>query len=263
MKLLVYSDLHLECGAAFSPPAGALGEADVIVLAGDIDIGWHGVNLAPQVFPDKPIIYVAGNHEHWYGDYPHTVRRMRSAADSTDGQVRCLERSAVVIDGVRFLGTTLWTDFCLHAQDPEDHVAIHASMADAMQMPDYQVVHRSGTLFGPEDSRREHLLSRAWLLASLRESFEGPTVVVTHHAPSPRSGLAHFARHPLGPCFSSKLPSDLFDGADLWIHGHMHSSSDYLHHSCRVVCNPRGAPWPDEPGVFDNPHFNPALIVEV
>ena len=62
MKLLVLSDLHVEF-AAFQPDLEATKAADVVVLAGDIYKGEHGMHWARRTFPDKKIVYVAGNHE--------------------------------------------------------------------------------------------------------------------------------------------------------------------------------------------------------
>ena len=55
MKLLIYSDLHLE-NSAFEPDPDAVRAADVVVLAGDIHPGSDGVIWARQTFPDKPVV---------------------------------------------------------------------------------------------------------------------------------------------------------------------------------------------------------------
>lgn len=65
MKLLVLSDLHVEF-APFVPDRSAMSAADVVVLAADIHTGVQVMAWARQSFADKPIIYVAGNHE-FYG----------------------------------------------------------------------------------------------------------------------------------------------------------------------------------------------------
>jgi hypothetical protein len=39
--------------------------ADLVVLAGDIDHGIKGVVWARQAFPGIPVLYVAGNHDHY------------------------------------------------------------------------------------------------------------------------------------------------------------------------------------------------------
>lgn len=119
---------------------------------------------------------------------------------------------------------------------------------------------RSRGTFTPEQSAAEHALSRAWLSERLAESFAGPLVVVTHHAPSRRSVEERFDGDALSPCFASDLPDQFFDVPDLWIHGHIHSSADYVQGHARVLANPRGYPVR---GGNENLDFNPSLIVEI
>jgi predicted phosphodiesterase len=67
MKIHFLSDLHIEVK---SLPKGFMSEverveADVTVLAGDIDVGLKGLALALQI--KRPVIYVMGNHEYTAG----------------------------------------------------------------------------------------------------------------------------------------------------------------------------------------------------
>lgn len=62
MKLHILSDLHLE-NEGFTIPET---NADVIVLAGDIHEGTRAIPWIKEQ-TDKPVIYVAGNHEY-YGE---------------------------------------------------------------------------------------------------------------------------------------------------------------------------------------------------
>jgi hypothetical protein len=52
----------------------------VIVLAGDIFSKHLGLEWARKAFPDKPIIYVMGNHEYYGGSdeglWPHLATRI-------------------------------------------------------------------------------------------------------------------------------------------------------------------------------------------
>jgi predicted MPP superfamily phosphohydrolase len=122
MKIAVYSDLHLEF-QDWAPPADL--QVDVVVLAGDIYPGEEGVEWAKKSF-DRPVIYVAGNHDYWNGkDYRYTLEKLRKVAEGS--HVHFLHNDAVVIDGWRFVGSTLWTDFKLNGQQP-------LSMLDARQM---------------------------------------------------------------------------------------------------------------------------------
>lgn len=108
MKALILSDLHLEFGA-FEPPAV---DADVVVLAGDIGAGAEGIRWARNAFPSQPIIYVQGNHELYGNEFYEVIDACRREAEKAE--VTFLENEAAIVDGVRFLGATLWSDYCLH-----------------------------------------------------------------------------------------------------------------------------------------------------
>ena len=251
MKLHEMSDLHLsQAGMDVAPT-----EADVVVLAGDIARPDKACAWARQI--GKPAIYVAGNHEHYGGDLQGTFAALRSAAANT---MHVLECEAWVFGGVRFLGATLWSDFRI-----VDEATRASAMAGATEViRDFQriaVDAERSRLFTPQDSQALFDRSAAWLDAQLRQPFDGPTVVVTHHAPSPRSIHPRFAGSPLNGCFVSDL-EHLMHGerVRLWIHGHTHDSFDYTVRGTRVLCNPRGYVMQ---GVGENPRFDPALVVEV
>ena len=76
MKLHILSDLHLEF-SSFEPLAT---DAEIIVLAGDIGKGAKGVYWARSVFPDKPILYVPGNHEFYGTQRAETLSLLRISA---------------------------------------------------------------------------------------------------------------------------------------------------------------------------------------
>ena len=244
MRIRVLSDLHLEA-APFDPPAAA---ADVVVLAGDIDNGAAGVEWAKARF-DLPVLYLAGNHEPYDGEFHATQAALGAAAAGS--HVRYLDCSEVRIAGVRFLGCTLWTDFALWG----DAGRARALGKYAAWLVDYRAIGWRDRRFAAGDSIGLHAAHRAWLAAKLMTPFPGTTVVVTHHPPHPGSIAPKFATHPLNPAFVSNL-EDLMGRARLWIHGHTHRAFDYTVRGTRVVCNPRG--YPDE-----DTGFCADLVVEV
>ncbi len=145
--------------------------------------------------------------------------------------------------------------------------------ACARRMRDHAVIRVGARMFAPEDALAEHRRCRAWLERTLAQSFSGPTVVVTHHAPSARSVHPRFAGHPVNPAYASRL-EPLMAGASVWLHGHVHDSFDYLvqgpeGHACRVVTNPRGnARRIDQAGdpsdlEFENPAFRPDGLIRL
>ena len=248
MKLQIASDLHLEYAPDWELPAG---DADVLVLAGDVGTQTLGLDAFRARARQQPVLYVPGNHEYYCGNFRRTAAALRDRARQWG--LLLLDGDAVVLDGVRFLGATLWTDFALFgpAQRPE---ALRRAQA---VIPDYHVISTDEGWLTPERIWALHRAAVAWLRDRLAEPFAGPTVVITHHAPHPGSLHPRFARHPLSPAFVSDLEA-LLGGAQLWIHGHTHDAFDYPVADTRIVCNPRGY----DPFAL-NPGFNPALVVAV
>src|SRR5262245_13341223 len=107
MRLHILSDLHLEFGNVEIPET----EADVVVLAGDIHLGREGRRWARTQFPDKPVIYVLGNHEFYRHSLPDLTQSLKR--ETAGSHIHVLENDALEIGGYTFLGCTLWTDFRL------------------------------------------------------------------------------------------------------------------------------------------------------
>jgi Icc-related predicted phosphoesterase len=247
MKLHVLSDLHLEF-ADFAPPATG---ADVVVLAGDIGVGMAGLEWAARRFADRPVVYVPGNHEF----YDHDIALVDELETAAPENVHLLNDGAVELDGVRFLGCTLWTDFKLYGEGE----AWFARQRARQSLHDFDTIRNRGRRLTPEDTVALHERSRAWLARELARAFDGPTVVVTHFLPAAPSIARQFANDPLNPAFASRLEHviEKYRPA-LWIHGHTHVPCDYELFGTRVVCNPRG--YPSE---TIGEGFSPGLVVEV
>jgi len=250
MKLLILSDLHLE----FSNLSFADTEADVIILAGDISKSDHGIYWARSTWPDKHIIYVAGNHEFYGYNRLEVLARLRITARETD--VHFLDNEEVVIDDVRFLGATLWTDFKLFGVD----LKMNCMYEGESSLNDFRVIKEGERNFSALDSINLHNASVAWLTKAIREPFDGKTVVVTHHLPSADSVVARFKKDLLSACFASKL-DHLMGKPVLWVHGHTHDNLDYEIRGTRVFCNPRG--YSIDGIRNENARFNPEFVLEL
>ncbi|MCC6709546.1 MAG: metallophosphoesterase family protein [Gammaproteobacteria bacterium] len=224
MKIQFFSDVHLEFGPAPLPHT----DADVIIAAGDVNVGASGVAWLKS--SGKPTIYVAGNHEFYGGDLHQVQNDIRAAVAGS--AVRFLECDSVEIDGVRFLGTTLWTDFMGRDAEVMDNLREN--------MNDYHQISIRGRMLEPADLADINGAARAWLETQLATRFDGPTVVVTHHAPLFASWRAN-PDSPFRPAYCNDL-SHLVHAypVALWVHGHVHARSDYQANDLRVVCNPRG-----------------------
>ncbi len=243
LRLRILSDLHLEA-ADFEVPAV---DADVVILAGDIANGGDGIAWGQVAF-DGPVLYVPGNHEFYDRDYDDARAEMQSAARGS--AVTLMEREERILGGVRFLGCTLWTDFAL-----EGEAGFERAMRHRKWLIDYTAIRWGDRTLAPEDTIAFNHQDAAWLAARLETRFDGPTVVITHHAPQRGSIAPAFAAHPLNPAFVTDLDA-LMGRAALWIHGHTHTAFDYDVRGTRVVCNPRGYP-------HETTGFDPALVITV
>ncbi|PKO58616.1 MAG: metallophosphoesterase [Betaproteobacteria bacterium HGW-Betaproteobacteria-18] len=259
MRLLILSDLHREVWRKHAPaidPANAA--ADVVILAGDIDVDARAVAWADTLFAGLPVLYVHGNHEGYGHNLDH-VKSHISAACAASGHVYFLNCSEHQIGNVRFLGATLWTDFELFGAKHKHEVI--AQIANTMN--DYHCIRlaRAGyRKLRPADTLGWHRTQRRWLEQRLATPFAGRTVVITHMAPSLQSVDDRYRCDLVSAAYASQLDA-LVANADIWIHGHMHSSLDYRVGNCRVVCNPCGYMKPS--GAPENPDFDPGFVVEL
>ncbi len=253
VKLNILSDLHLGFGAMERP----VNDADLVVLAGDVSRPREAIAWALRF--DKPVLYVPGNHEFYGGSIDGRRDELRRLSEGT--QIEVLDDRELIIDGVRFLGSTLWSDFELFT-DPQRREAAKAEAKRFMRDFSRIRAHESSdAIFTPDDSASLFRAHAAWLDGRLSQPHAGPTVVITHHAPSRHSIHPRFADSLLNACFVSDAAHLLgADRVSLWIHGHTHDSFDHQVNGTRVVCNARGYA---RNGVNENAAFDPDLIVEV
>jgi len=246
MKLHILSDLHL----GFSPMQAENVDADLVILAGDIHEGAAGVRWARKQF-DCPVLYVPGNHEYYQTEWTMDELLCEMRYEAEDTQVHVLDCDSIEISGVRFLGTTLWTD--LHDK-PFNGIECGVLGSDTGYI---RVAKGKG--FTSDIAQPLFEKNRAWLKSELAKPFAGRTVVVTHHAPSGQSLHTQFAFNPWNSCFITDMEALMGDGIDLWVHGHTHSNFDYSIKGTRVICNPRG--YTNSFGGTENPVFDPGLVV--
>ncbi len=259
MRLLILSDLHLEqWGPNPLKLDLELSKPDIVILAGDIHSGAKAVPWAAQTFIDTPVLYVHGNHELYGGKYENTQRDIEEACQMTDN-VHFLNCKECCVGDTRFLCCTLWTDFNLFGNDRRQ-----ASMRVAQDgMNDYHRIRLESNGYKkmrPTDTARLHAEQKKWLQNKWEEPFDGKTVVVTHMAPSFLSVPEEYKDDLITSAYASNL-DDLVAQADVWIHGHMHTSLDYSIGKCRVVCNPRG--YHLRTGRGENDNFDPNFTITI
>ncbi|WP_428249528.1 metallophosphoesterase [Ferrovibrio sp.] len=275
MRIALMSDLHCEFGRPGPRTSGhpdrgpSLIELkkkrpDVLVLAGDIEVGPHmALDYISQVseFLDIPIVYVAGNHEFYKGSLLDDIEELRQGSlrlQQSGHEIHFLENNSAVIGGVRFLGATLWTDYEIFGADKSI-----AAMSNAGEcLNDHRLISFKGRTFQPIDALQLHETSRAWLEEALSEEFSGPTVVTTHHAPAQGSIAPKYKDDLVTAAYVSNL-SDMIRKYQptAWLHGHTHFSFIYSIGQTTVACNPHGYPSIDPARSQENISFNAAFIV--
>jgi hypothetical protein len=253
VKIQLMSDLHLEVHPEYRPVA-ALG-AEMLVLAGDIGSYQSGSRVAGDDFglerfsPRRgwpmPVLFVPGNHEYDNLDFDAAHARLRDTCKRLG--ITWLEREVLVVAGVRFIGTTLWSDFDALATKDDWAAASPARLLKkrekAFRAANFYLqktgTSRAGAPLLAQGWREHALECHAWLREALAAPFEGSTVVVTHFAPSLRSADPRYGLTPGTAGFCNSL-DELLPCARLWIHGHLHCQHDYHVGACRVVANTLG-----------------------
>ena len=282
MKIQLLSDLHLETHPHYRPrPAPG---ADVLVLAGDIGSYQEGSLLTAHQDEDfglarfspradlaawpTPVLFVPGNHEYDGLDWDEAHQRLRRTCERL--QITWLDREVLHWPGVRFIGSTLWSDF--DALGPlAGQTTMHASATalaaqlkardKAFRAADFYLRKTGGTRRGAPllsaAMRELGLDSQAWLTQALAQPFAGTTVVVTHFAPSLLSADPRYGRTPGTAGFCNAL-DPLLSQAQVWLHGHVHCPIDYTQHGCRVLANPLGYARKGEQA-----HFQDTLLIDL
>jgi Icc-related predicted phosphoesterase len=259
VRLWILSDLHLELTRGWDLPGQAQRPAfDVLVVAGDLVPKMErGVKWLLERVPDRPVIYVAGNHEAYGQDIDRTVEKAQAAAAGT--LIHVLQNQTVTIGGICFLGATLWTDFDLFGD------AEYAMMAAGDTMNDYRKI-RTGSYerrLRPKDTLKRHMESRDFIARELRKP--GRRVVVTHMGPHPDAARRGFERNISSAAYTSDLSALIAEcGPELWIYGHSHEKKDFtVGGTTRIVSNAKGyGPWANGE-TWDNPDFDPHYVIEI
>jgi hypothetical protein len=211
-----------------------------------------------------PVLFVPGNHEYDGMDFDAAHARLHETCLRLE--MTWLERESVVLGGVRFVGTTLWTDF--DALGPANDTIQQPARGQPAVNPLAQLLKardkafraanyylrktqtvRNGEPWLAEGLREQALMCQTWLRDALAQPFTGPTVAVTHFAPSLHSADPRYGRTPGTAGFCNAL-DDLLPFAQVWLHGHLHAPSDYQHNGCRVVANPLGYARKNEQAAF-------------
>jgi predicted phosphodiesterase len=254
MRIQIFSDLHIDVRPIRK--ITIQNGVDLAIVAGDTCEGTlrtfqHLRRIVPMHIP---IIMVLGNHEYYRRFVPIELELARSRSAAFN--IHLLENDTVVLGGVRFAGATLWIDYRILGE--ANQAAVMNACANGMN--DHRLIgwqKQPWLRFRPQEAALLHQQSKAYLAETLAMPFAGPTVVITHHAVHRDSVHSKFRTDPVTGAFASDL-SALIEAhrPALWVHGHVHNSSDYRVGQTRILCNPHG--YGNE-----NADFDGTLVVKV
>lgn len=236
MKIISYSDLHLEFESGWKMPEDIV--ADLMILAGDI-ITFKDYSPLTKFLTgwEKPVLYVTGNHEY----YTQTPRDKEEEAfkkwlATSHPNVTLLRDESISINGVHFFGGTMWTDFNGGNEQ--------AMKIAERQVNDFRLIKNSDlSPFKPLDSLGLHDRYVKELLKWLETDLAGPRVVISHHAPATNPNT-QFTDSPLTPAFNSLDMLDIINKYQpaLWVYGHTHECDDQMLGDTRIISNQLGYP---------------------
>jgi predicted phosphodiesterase len=250
MKLWILSDIHTELTTDWDLPVpGQQPDFDVLIVAGDLMPGMEkGVHWLADRVKDKPVVYIAGNHEGYGTDLEVTWSKAKDAARGTN--ILVMENETIIIDGVRVIAGTLWTDFQLFGNPEVAMLAAGAGMNDyrRIAMDDHS------RRLDPSDTLSRHRATVNYIEGELARAHDGPTVVVTHE----NDILSAAYVTDLGALILRCQP-------DLWVFGHTHQSDDTRIGRTRIVSNAKGyGPHPAlRRTTWENPAFDPTFTVDI
>lgn len=262
MKLRIISDCHLEFGNLNFPEMPDE-KNQILILAGDIGIvnKPYTIKFFLEEMSErfKYVLFVLGNHEFYHGSLIRTPEKFKDIIQDMDNII-LLNNETFILDGIKFIGSTLWTDL-----DNLNPILIYRMKDKYNGLNDFKQI-RTGSKEAPYLKRIGHmdwytrfLNSKKFIFSELEKDIGLKHVVISHHGPSYLSVPSEFKGDILNGCYVSNLYDEIYDSnAKLWIHGHTHTSLEYMIGDTRVICNPRGYF-----GVETNKQFDSELVIEL
>lgn len=249
-KVQLMSDLHLD-SARIKIDVSA---SDIVLILGDTtfeDENWYWLF---DRLDGKKTIVIPGNHDYDGHDVATRDEEIKDIAKKYEN-IYYLNNETVVLDGIRFIGSCLWTDF----KADEPYLSQKSSMTLAQNIAHLKTIAYNGKRLSIEDIVQLNDKSVKFLEQQLSETSIYPTVVLTHFAPSIQSVSKEYLK---GENSYHVVSLDRLMGlSDYWFHGHIHTSCDYIHNGTRVMVNARGNS--SQYDLNSNNYFNAQEIIEI
>jgi len=243
LKIQIMSDIHKDQRGDIPQFSR---EADAIVIAGDIANNGKGVDKFFNMVDNSvkvPVIVVLGNHDYYsyrYNSFVKAVEDYKEMA-SKYSNIHILARETLEIDGVNFIGATLWTDY-----DKGRGISTAISA-----MPCFRYLRVDDRLVNYQDILDEYNKDVAFIGNSLSNSLKN--VVITHHVPTFNHIPNKYKNNRLNGSFCTNLDDFIMDNQpDVWVCGHTHTNFTGQMGECTLYCNPWGYSFEKQTGYLEN-----------
>ena len=252
MRIWHISDLHLnEEEMKKWSELDNIPEADIAVILGDVsddglkNIEWCGKHIIPHM----PVIYVPGNHDFYNSDLHEIDIQARELAKKNN--IIYLNKDTVIIDGIRFIGGALWSDFRVNGfkDDLSEEENIARNIEVAKKKTDFKkifICKKTSQNITPYDTAEIHKTTRDFFQKELSQKFDGKTIVLSHFSPLKDSTMEEFEKSPTHPSYASDQ-SDVVTKykPEMWLFAHIHGFFEKNIHGTKFACNPRGYDYED------------------
>ena len=258
MKIAVLSDLHGEFHGILPEIKD---QADVIILAGDIVVGWsyaksqHLIKTFCDKHFDSKILWVFGNHEYYNcPEMEILVPAWKEWAKESTTNLTILDNESLCIEDVVFHGSTLWTGFNAKG---EAFKAIGMLEAERNIGDFYKIGLEDGTYMTAKHMEKLHKESLEFLRKALDENRLKTNIVITHFPPLLECKHPHIPSGLLDCYFNNDLLDMVYEfPIHSWVSGHTHYSHDFILCGTRFTSNQLGYPR-------EHTDFNSSVILEV
>lgn len=234
-SIKIISDTHLEYNSKKEILSNlSITKKDTVILAGDIGkpATLDYFNLIKYISTNsKNVILIAGNHEYYNSNkiwsiIETTIEKVASNFDN----VYFLQNKSVILDGVKYIGTTLWSDVS------KNILLVSKLMNDYCRIK--EKINGIKKPITPAHTLHWHNLAVDYIEKELKKEKIIPIVMVTHHLPSFKS----LKGDKKDGCFSSYATNleYLISKVDIWVHGHHHKSIHYKINDTLIISNPLG-----------------------
>ncbi|UYM17963.1 metallophosphoesterase [Endozoicomonas euniceicola] len=267
INISLHSDLHNEMqdhSLIDEPKVISSDKADIFVLAGDIHNGIESIQYAKSVAKkhNKPVIFIAGNHEYYGHDLIETEKILRKESSSEEN-VYFLEKDSIVLNNIRFLGCTLWSNFELYEQVIPGSKAFCMAWSEG-RINDFSKITMNNRAISSGDMENLNQDCMQWLQKEFLMPHSGPTVVITHFAPVPDCVDEKWKKEPpefneLSPYFVNNLTEFITTWQpDFWFYGHTHSNICLKIGKTQIISNQKGYPSEE-----DSTGYRPDMLIKV